>query len=75
LLAGAAFAQSTGGAGEAGGGSLGSSAAAPGTNSAGTAAPSGGGRGSSASTGTGNAATDKADRDLDRKIKSICKGC
>jgi hypothetical protein len=71
----AAFGQGAGGATGASGGTLGSSAGAPGTNSAGTAVPSGGGRGSSAATGTGNAATDKADRELDRKIKSICKGC
>jgi hypothetical protein len=54
---------------------MGRSAAARGTNSTGTAAPSGSGRGGSAATGTGNSLTDKADRELDRKIKSICKGC
>jgi hypothetical protein len=84
VVAGAAFAQSSGSGaggtagspGAASGGTLGTSAAAPGTNALGTAAPSGGtvGRGRAA-TGTGNALTDKEDRAVDRKIKSICRGC
>lgn len=79
-----AFAQSSGGTGGTGGsagspgaasgGALGTSAGAPGTNSAGTAAPSGSGSGYGA-TGTGDPAVDKQDKELDRKIKSICKGC
>ncbi len=84
VVAGAAFAQSggsgaggtAGSPGAASGGTLGTSAAAPGTNSLGTAAPSGGtvGRGRAA-TGTGNTRTDREDKAIDRKIKSICKGC
>jgi hypothetical protein len=78
----AAFAQS----GSAGGGATGGSA---GTNSAGTANASGGRAGTGITTGasgtgqsstdgkpmTGDAAVDAQDRVVDRKVKSICKGC
>jgi hypothetical protein len=74
-----ALAQASGGAsggGASGGGSLGSSAASPGTNSAGTAVPSGGSAsGGSVATGSGDPMTDKQDKQVDKKIKSICKGC
>jgi hypothetical protein len=73
---GPALAQATSGGGAASGGSLGSSGASPGTNSAGTAAPSGGSRtGASVATGTGDRATDREDRQVGKKVKSICKGC
>jgi hypothetical protein len=80
LYSTAVIAQSSGGGvggspGAATGGSLGTSAGAPGTNSAGTAAPSGGGTTGSAATGTGDPQVDKQDRDVDKKVKSICKGC
>lgn len=87
----AVFAQSSGGAGggsgaggaggagsspgAASGGSLGSSAGAPGTNSLGTAVPSGSGRAGYGATGTTTPEIDRQDKELDRKIKSICKGC
>ncbi|OYU88290.1 MAG: hypothetical protein CFE29_18350 [Bradyrhizobiaceae bacterium PARB1] len=72
--------------GAAGGGAAGGTA---GTNSAGTANASGGrapagittgasGTGQSSYDGkptTGNEQVDKQDRDVDRKVKSICKGC
>jgi hypothetical protein len=73
LLSATAFGQASGDAG--GASALGSGAGTPGTNSSGTAVPSGSGRGGSSATSTGHKAVDKADRDLDRKIKSICKGC
>lgn len=67
---------SRGGPAGAGGGALGTSPLAPGTNASGTAAPSGGrGKPSSKSLGTGDPVTDQADRNLDRRIKGICKGC
>ena len=77
---GPVLAQGTGGGaasgGAASGGALGSSAAAPGTNSAGTAAPSGrSAPGASAATGTGDPTIDKDAKQVDKKIKSICKGC
>jgi len=81
LISTAVLAQASGGGtsggspGASAGGSLGTSAGAPGTNSAGTAAPSGGGTTGSAATGTGNPQVDKQDRDVDKKVKSICKGC
>ncbi|MEH2509232.1 hypothetical protein V1291_000586 [Nitrobacteraceae bacterium AZCC 1564] len=89
VVSGAAFAQSSGGStsgtaggsmnrpsGAASGGSLGSSAGAPGTNSAGTAMPSGGGGTvGEALLGTGDPKADKAEKDVDRKMKSICRGC
>ena len=88
LVSTAALAQTSGGAsgsssgstgasspGAASGGSLGTSAGAPGTNSLGTAAPSGSGTMGAAATGTGDPQVDKQDRDVDKKVKSICKGC
>lgn len=77
-ISGTAVAQtSTGGTGSspgsASGGSLGSSAGTPGTNSLGTALPSGGGRTSGSA--AGNIDTEREDKNVDRKIKSICKGC
>ena len=82
LVADVSLAQT--GSGSAGGsatsgGALGTSATKPGPNSAGTALPSGrkSGRrdGGSLATGTGDPRTDKEDKAVDRKIKSICKGC
>lgn len=72
---GSAGGASAGGTG-ATGGSLGTSSTAPGTNSAGTALP-GGGRGSvgAAVAGSGYPKIDEQNRRVDRKIKSICKGC
>ena len=83
LVSTAALAQTSGGTGgtsvsppgAASGGALGTSAGAPGTNSLGTAAPSGSGRTGTAATGTGAPQVDKQDRDVDKKVKSICKGC
>ena len=79
VLSATAFAQSTGGSagspGAASGGALGSSAGAPGTNSLGTAAPSGSGTTGAAATSTGDPQVDRQDRDVDKKVKSICKGC
>jgi hypothetical protein len=74
-----AFAQATGGtAGSSGStGSVGNSPSAPpGTNSLGTAQSSGGG----VTTGTGaggstDAAVNAENRMLDKKLKSICRGC
>lgn len=79
----AVFAQTSGGTGgasgaspgAASGGAFGTSAGAPGTNSLGTAAPSGSGTTGAAATGTGDPQVDKQDKAVDRKIKSICKGC
>ncbi|EGP07455.1 hypothetical protein CSIRO_2907 [Bradyrhizobiaceae bacterium SG-6C] len=79
----AVYAQGSGGTGgssggspgAASGGALGTSAGAPGTNSLGTAAPSGSGTTGAAATGTGDPQVDKQDKNVDRKIKSICKGC
>jgi hypothetical protein len=62
--------------GAASGGSLGSSATTPGTNSAGTAMPSGGGGTVGvAPLGTGDPKVDQSEKEVDRKVKSICKGC
>lgn len=66
---------SGGSPGAASGGALGTSAGSPGTNSLGTAAPSGSGTTGAAATGTGDPQVDKQDRDVDKKLKSICKGC
>lgn len=67
---------SSGGPGAATGGSLGSSAGAPGTNSAGTALPSGSGVNvKGAGAGRGDPLLDPRDKAVDRKIKSICRGC
>ncbi|QUS40651.1 hypothetical protein RPMA_18800 [Tardiphaga alba] len=82
LSPGAVLAQSGG----AGGGAAGGTA---GTNSAGTANASGGRAPAGITTGasgtgqpsydgkpsTGNDLVDKQDRDVDRKVKNICKGC
>lgn len=81
LTSTAVFAQSGG----AGGGATGGSA---GTNSAGTANSSGGRAPAGITTGasgtgqsydgkptTGNDLVDKQDREVDRKVKNICKGC
>ncbi len=75
------FAQATGGASGAGGSAGGvsnSSAAAPGTNSLGTAQSSGasaGGTGGAAAGGPTDAAVNAENRVLDKKLKSICRGC
>ncbi|MET0968546.1 MAG: hypothetical protein ABWY18_05025 [Tardiphaga sp.] len=82
LSSAGAFAQSGGGAGG------GASGGATGTNSAGTANASGGRTGSGITTGatgtgqsvdgkptTGDSQVDAQDRAVDRKVKSICKGC
>jgi hypothetical protein len=82
LLSTAVFAQS----GSAGGGATGGAA---GTNSAGTANASGGRAPAGITTGasgtgqpsydgkptTGDPQVDRQDRDVDRKVKNICKGC
>jgi hypothetical protein len=86
VMPAASFAQATGGAGSAGstgssgstGGVANSPAPPPGTNSLGTAQSSG--PGSGATTGTGNggstdAAVNAENRMLDKKLKSICRGC
>jgi hypothetical protein len=84
LLSTAAVAQPTGHTGRTGkagatrGGSLGTGAAAPGTNTAGTAIPSGsvGVSGNPPeATNNGQALVDKADRDMNRALKNICRGC
>lgn len=83
LVSTTVFAQTSGGTGgasgaspgAASGGSLGTSAGSPGTNSLGTAAPSGSGTTGAAATGTGDPQVDKQDKDVDKKLKSICKGC
>lgn len=77
----AIFAQSGGAGGGASGGTAG-------TNSAGTANSSGGRAPAGITTGasgtgqsydgkptTGNDLVDKQDREVDRKVKNICKGC
>ncbi len=82
LLSSAALAQSGGAGGGAAGGNVG-------TNSAGTANASGGRSPAGITTGasgtgqptydgkptTGNDQVDRQDRDVDRKVKNICKGC
>ena len=77
------FAQSTGGSAGSSGGSAGSAggvanspAPAPGTNSLGTAQSSGAAAGGTTGTGTGgDAAVNAENRMLDKKLKSICRGC
>ena len=79
------FAQATGGAGGSTGGSAGSTggvanapAPPPGTNSLGTAQSSGPGSGVTTGSGTGGAAdatVNAENRMLDKKLKSICRGC
>lgn len=62
--------------GAASGGALGSSATSPGTNSAGTAMPSGGGGTVGVDPlGTGDPKVDQSEKDVDRKVNGICKGC
>ncbi|KYG20225.1 hypothetical protein SE92_08075 [Bradyrhizobium sp. AT1] len=78
-----AFAQATGGSAGSTGGSAGSAggvanspAPPPGTNSLGTAQSSGPGAGGGAATGGGtDAAVAAENRMLDKKLKSICRGC
>lgn len=84
------FAQATGGStGSTGGGSVGSTstgstggvvnspAPPPGTNSLGTAQSSGPGAGVTTGTGSGpaDATVSSENRLLDKKMKSICRGC
>jgi len=82
------FAQATGGSAGSTGGSSGSTtggvanspAPPPGTNSLGTAQSSGPGTGSGVTPGTGSGAAADAtvnteNRQLDKKMKSICRGC
>ncbi|MHC4042722.1 hypothetical protein GA0061098_103260 [Bradyrhizobium shewense] len=76
---------STGGAAGSAGGSVGSSggvanspAPPPGTNSLGTAQSSGPGSGVTTGSGTGggaDATVNAENRMLDKKLKSICRGC
>ena len=80
-----AFAQATGGSAGSTGGSAGSTggvanspAPPPGTNSLGTAQSSGPGSGVTTGSGTGGAAdatVNAENRMLDKKLKSICRGC
>jgi hypothetical protein len=74
------FAQGTGGSAGSSGGVANSPAPAPGTNSLGTAQSSGANaaRGVTSGTGAGgqaDAAVSAENRLLDKKIKSICRGC
>ncbi|WP_271574964.1 hypothetical protein [Bradyrhizobium sp. CCBAU 11361] len=80
------FAQATGGSAGSTGGSSGSTtggvanspAPPPGTNSLGTAQSSGTGSGVTTGTGSGAAAdatVNAENRQLDKKMKSICRGC
>ena len=78
-----AFAQAAGGSAGSTGGSAGTTggvanapAPPPGTNSLGTAQSSGSGGGGAAATGGGtDAAVAAENRMLDKKLKSICRGC
>ncbi|PDT91313.1 hypothetical protein CO669_04670 [Bradyrhizobium sp. Y36] len=78
-----AFAQAAGGSAGSSGGPAGSTggvanspAPPPGTNSLGTAQSSGPGGGGGAATGGGtDAAVNAENRLLDKKLKSICRGC
>ena len=74
------FAQATGGSAGSTGGVANSPAPAPGTNSLGTAQSSGANASSGTTTGTGaggstEAAVNAENRLLDKKLKSICRGC
>jgi hypothetical protein len=74
------FAQATGGPAGSAGGVANSPAPAPGTNSLGTAQSSGANASSGTTTGTGaggstDAAVNAENRLLDKKLKSICRGC
>ena len=69
---------STGGPAGSGGGVANSPAPPPGTNSLGTAQSSGPGSGATTGTGAGGAAdatVNAENRSLDKKLKSICRGC
>ncbi|MGT2434548.1 hypothetical protein ACU4GH_00310 [Bradyrhizobium betae] len=76
-----AFAQASGGTGGSAGstgGVAGSPSSAPGTNSLGTAQSSGAAPGTGMTTGTAgptDAAVNAENRILDKKLKSICRGC
>ncbi|MDT4741852.1 hypothetical protein [Bradyrhizobium sp. WYCCWR 12699] len=80
-----AFAQAAGGSAGSTGGSAGATggvanapAPPPGTNSLGTAQSSGAGAGVTTGSGTGgsaDAAVNAENRMLDKKLKSICRGC
>ena len=74
--AGGGSAGSTGGAAGSSGGVANSPASPPGTNSLGTAQSSGRGGGGGAATGGGtDAAVNAENKLLDKKLKSICRGC
>jgi hypothetical protein len=69
---------STGGSVGSSGGVANSPAPPPGTNSLGTAQSSGPGSGGTTGSGTGggaDAAVNAENRMLDKKLKSICRGC
>ena len=69
---------STGGSVGSTGGIANSPAPPPGTNSLGTAQSSGPGSGATSGTGAGGAAdatVNAENRQLDKKLKSICRGC
>jgi hypothetical protein len=80
-----AFAQAGGGSAGSSGGAAGSTGAGgvansptppPGTNSLGTAQSSGAGSGGTIGSGTGtDAAVNAENKLLDKKLKSICRGC
>lgn len=75
-----AFAQASGGAAGSAGGVANSPAPPPGTNSLGTAQSSGANATAGTTTGTGaggftDAAVNAENRLLDKKLKSICRGC
>jgi hypothetical protein len=59
--------------GMTGGGALGTSAGAPGTNSLGTAVPSGGGP--AMATAAVNPVVTPQDKALDQRLLHICRGC
>lgn len=76
------FAQGTGGTAGSSGGVANSPAPPPGTNSLGTAQSSGKNAAPGVTTGTASGASRDADatvntenRQLDKKMKSICRGC
>jgi hypothetical protein len=74
------FAQATGGSAGSAGGVANSPASAPGTNSLGTAQSSGANAAPGVTTGAGgdrgtDAAVNAENRLLDKKLKSICRGC
>src|SRR6266700_2483333 len=59
------------------GGAFGTSPLAPGTNSAGTALSAGGSSGATKGPplGTGDPIVDREDKEVARKVQSICRGC